>query len=752
MVVTMRLVVAAVLLAAVAASVVHDELKNIVITKEPMKNMDMKSKEMCILKLMNHILQPTMYEDVREVAKAWVLEENEDKYMKMEAVKEFINTYKMGMLPRGEVFVHMDHKHVEEAVKVFKLLYFANDFDVFLKTACWLRERINGGMFVYALTAAIFHRSDCSGIKIPAPYEIYPYLFVDSNILHKAFMMKMSKAAMDPVMKNYYGIKVKDNSMVIIDWRKGLRHTMSEFDRTSYFTEDIDLNTYLYYMHMSYPYWMNEDMYRVNKERRGEAMWYGYQQLQARLRLERLSHHMCDLKPLDLDGTLDEGYWPKILLHTGDEMPVRYNKMKLTNENNIKYRLLLEDNKRLIRDGIKKGHMAMHDGTTVSLKKPDDIENLCRIVLGGFVSKDDHKGKSSIWRNLAKTMLSYGTYNMGKYTYIPTAADMYSTALRDPGMWKMLKLISEYFIMFKEMLPKYTREELDFPGVKIEQVTTDKLVTFMDEYDVDITNAVYLDHDEMQKHRSDMMYVARMHRLNHQPFKITIDVASDKAVECVVRVFLGPKLDCMGRFTSVNDKRNDMVEIDSFLYKLETGKNTIVRDSLEMNNVIKERPWSRNNWAMDPSGGQKAQDNWWYKSRIGFPHRLLLPMGSHGGMPYQMFVIVTPVRAGMSLPSIDMNTAKERKACRWTVCMDTMPLGFPFDRPIDETNFYTKNMKFHDVMVYTKDLAMSNMVKDVDMSEMVMKRDDLTYLDKDMLVKRSYKSVMMMSGDDMTHM
>lgn len=42
---------------------------------------DIKTRELCVLKLLNHILQPTMYEDVREVAREWTIEENLDKYL-----------------------------------------------------------------------------------------------------------------------------------------------------------------------------------------------------------------------------------------------------------------------------------------------------------------------------------------------------------------------------------------------------------------------------------------------------------------------------------------------------------------------------------------------------------------------------------------------------------------------------------------------------------------------------------------------
>lgn len=318
-----------------------------------------------------------------------------------------------------------------------------------------------------------------------------------------------------------------------------------------------------------------------------------------------------------------------------------------------------------------------------------------------------------------------------------------------------MKRISDMFVLFKKLLPRYTREELDFPGVKIERITTDKMVTFMDEYDVDITNAVYLDKTEMQKKKSDMVYVARMRRLNHHPFKVTVDVVSDKAVDAVVRVFIGPKYDCMGRLLNLHDIRHDMVEIDSFMYKLDTGKNTIVRDSIDMHGVIEQRPWTRRilDRSMETTGmGVKMVDSWWYKSRMGFPHRLLLPLGTRGGLHLQMFVIVTPVRMGLILPTLDVTIMKERHACRWTTCIDTMPLGFPFDREIDETHFFTKNMKFTDIRIFRKDLSTSNTVKDMDMSEMVMKHDDFTYLDTDMMMRRTYKDVMLMSVDNMTHL
>lgn len=321
------------------------------------------------------------------------------------------------------------------------------------------------------------------------------------------------------------------------------------------------------------------------------------------------------------------------------------------------------------------------------------------------------------------------------------------TCLRDPVYWRILKRITDYFILFKKLLPTYTREEFDFPGVKVESLSTDKLVTFIDEFDMDITNAMYLDETELKKMRSDKLYVARLRRVNNYPFKITTEVVSDKTVDAVVRVFIGPKFDCMGRLMGVNDKRLDMLEIDNFIYKLETGKNTIVRDVKDMHTVFRDRPWTRTIWdkALDTSmtRNDKITEEWWHKSRIGFSSRLLLPLGRKGGLDMQLFVIVTPVRTGLVLPTIDMTVMQERRVCYYTVCVDTMPLGFPFDREIDLTRFFTPNMKFLDIKIFRKDMQLANNIKDMDLTYMVMKRDDLTYLDTDMLVNWTYKDVML---------
>lgn len=308
------------------------------------------------------------------------------------------------------------------------------------------------------------------------------------------------------------------------------------------------------------------------------------------------------------------------------------------------------------------------------------------------------------------------------------------------------------------MLPKYTRTEFDFPGVRVEKISTDnKLITFWDKYDMDITNALYLNTAEYKKQKSDNIFVNRKLRLNVEPFKVNIEVVSDKAIDSVVRIFLGPKYDCMGRLLMVNDKRLDMLEVDSFIHKLDTGKNTIVRESIAMHNILRGRTWTRKMWdksvthdvlGLDSMPGDSTDsdvhDHFWYKSRIGFPHHLLLPKGNKGGLEMQFYVIISPVRTGKTISMVDVDTMRARGACRWTVCMDSMPLGFPFDRELDETNFFTNNMKFTDILIFHRDLG-TTVTKDADTLIMMAEKGEISRIDeKNFLMKDKWFDVNMM--------
>lgn len=284
--------------------------------------------------------------------------------------------------------------------------------------------------------------------------------------------------------------------------------------------------------------------------------------------------------------------------------------------------------------------------------------------------------------------------------------EQYETALRDPMFYQLYKRLLHYFYRYKSFLQPYAREEFMFPGVVVEDVNVDKLVTFFDNFDVDMTNAVYRNGDEVTKNRDDFKFIAKQRRLNHEKFDVRIDVNSEKATDVVVRLFLGPKYDSAGNKIDINKNRYNFFEMDSFIHSLKVGKQTIVRNSRDFMLTRKDRTPARNlmkhidnslnggeEFILDMSEGHNL-----------FPDRLLLPRGKKSGMVFQFFVMISPhhetkVAIGKGYPmsvSDGVGTGARR--------LDDRALGYPFDRRIDEFNFYTKNMFMKDVVIYHKSL------------------------------------------------
>ncbi|CAK1586874.1 unnamed protein product [Parnassius mnemosyne] len=673
-------------------------------------NMDIKQRQFFILKLLNHVTEPVMYKEIEEIGKNFKIEENVNLFTRTDVVKTFINNFNIGMLPRGEIFtIHVD-RQLKEVVSMFHLLYYAKDFTTFIKTACWMRLYLNEGMFVYALTVAIRHREDCKGIILPPPYEIYPYYFVRADVIQKAYMLKMKKGLLDPKLCDFYGIKKTEKGVYIIDENIYDRRVyLNDEDRLRYFTEDIDLNTYYYYFHVDYPFWMKDDMFdKLKVSRRWELNLYIYQQILARYYLERLSNGLGDITTLTWNKPIRKGYWPWMLYQNGVQFPLRPNNYVLVGDNDINIVRLVENYEMIIKEAIIKGYVEVN-GIRLELMKPEDVEMLGKLLYGNIDKNDVDKFRIDAYRYLLiimKSVMGLNTVLNDKYFVTPTVLDMYQTALRDPIFYQLQKRLCNFLILFKSRLPYYTREELYFPGVKIDNVVVDKLVTYFDDYLMDMTNAVTLNDEELKKTTSDMLFFVRKRRLNHQPFKVTLDILSDKTVDCVVRLFLGPKEDQFGRLIDLNLNRVNFVELDSFLYKLNTGKNTIVRNSIDMHNLVRDRVMTRDLWKKLESVTDmrdllmKDLRNY----HTGFPTRLLLPKGRVGGMNFLLYVIVTPLKLvdNVDMSILDTNRKDLVVDFRSTVLLDKMPLGFPFDREIDITKFFTPNMKFVDVVVFHK--------------------------------------------------
>lgn len=272
------------------------------------------------------------------------------------AVNEFLALNKTGFLPKYKVFSIFYERIRDEAIALFHLFYYAKDFETFYKTAAFVRVHFHKDQFFYALYIAIFHRPDTRGIVLPAPYEVYPDLFANTDVIFRAQRSKMQDGLVDDVVATAYGVSKEGEDYIYYsnystEWNYGhYEH------RLSYFTEDVGLNSYYYYFHTFWPFWMKGDQFEILKERRGEIYYYFYQRLIARYYLERLVNGLGEIPNFSWYGSITTGYMPYLSYKAFPFVP-RSNNYYLPTEEKYLDIQFLETYEENFLQYLQKGHI-----------------------------------------------------------------------------------------------------------------------------------------------------------------------------------------------------------------------------------------------------------------------------------------------------------------------------------------------------------------------------------------------------------
>ncbi|KAG5336519.1 HEXA protein, partial [Acromyrmex charruanus] len=646
-------------------------------------------KQKSIYELFWHVDQPTVYHpELYQKARSFSLEDNIASFTDQAAVTEFLQRWKHGMLPRGEVFSGTHPQHYQEAACFFRVLYSAKDFDTFYNTAVWARFHINESMYVYVLGVAVIHRPDTNNILLPPIYEVFPHYFFNEDVLHKAYRIAMgdSQAGMKKTIGNadYYYIPSNYTS-----WHT-FGNEMPEQQKLSYFLEDVGLNTFYFAMNHNFPIWMNSTQCNMPQHIRGESYIFNHKQILNRYYLERLSNDMGEITYIDLNKPIVPGYYPTMQHYNGLSFPQRHVGSQVPLHAH-KYLQAIQDVHTRISDAIDKGYVVDMHGKHIDIYNIIDhgLNYLGNVIQGNADSVNPvYYGQLE---RLYKKVLGMGPTQITKHTTVPTALELFSTALRDPMFYGIQKNIATHWMRYKERLPSYTHEELLFPGVTIESVTVDKLLTFFDHFESMLNNAVSV---RSHKEAQSLLIKARHSRLNHKPFTYHITINSDKNVRAVIRTFLAPKYDVHGHELDISENYMNFFEMDQWHVDLKPGTNKIERNSYESIYVVPDEVPSEilyKKVMKTIEGGETFT----YPGQIyGFPDRLILPKGKKEGMPFKLFVCVS---------YFDETRAIKVDSPIWGPrVMDSLPLGYPLDRPVHAFNFTVPNFYIRDVLIFHK--------------------------------------------------
>ncbi|KAJ8923020.1 hypothetical protein NQ315_001568 [Exocentrus adspersus] len=677
------------------------------IRKYKISDKTMLERQKNILRLFKNINQICSCKDELQIASTYSIEQHSADYTNSQVVKQFLIYHKQGLLPKDSIFSVFNDVHLREAVTLFKLLYYAKDYDTFYKTAVWARNHVNAGMFVYALSVALVHRADTYSMVVPPIYEVLPMAFFNTEVIQEADVFKQKLT--------YTG---EGRKHVIVSNYSGYYLNLHPEQSLSYYTEDIGLNSFYYYCNVYYPFWMDGEEFKLKNDRRGEQYYYLYQQLLARYYLERLSNGFGEIGTIDWDEPVRTGYYPSLTYPNGLEFPSRPNFAKLSEyfynygqswSFKSKYgysHRLVKDYERRIRDVIDWGYIPTKDGKQIDIYTPDGFDVLGNIVEGNPDSPNTrYFGALQIF---ARHLLGYAPQPLNSYKVAPSVLEHFETASRDPAFYQFYKRIVLLFQQYKTHLPPYSYNELFFPGVKVEKIDVDRLVTYFDYFDSDITNSIYLTQEELDK--ENVQVKVRQQRLNHKPFSYRINVNAETAQEAVVRVYLGPKYDEYGRKIDIKENRINFIEMDCFNWQLKAGKNVIERNSMQLYWFVPDRTSIKDIYKKvlgaltDEEELQLDASEAFY----GFPNRLLLPKGKRDGQVFQIYVIINEYK----MPSIQQGKQHVdfyyHKVGTGFNFVDNYAFGYPFDRIIDEYNFYVPNSAFKDVVIYHKTLEEVN--------------------------------------------
>ncbi|XP_025160733.1 arylphorin subunit alpha isoform X2 [Harpegnathos saltator] len=591
--------------------------------------------------------------------------------------------YRQGMLQRNAIFSPYYEEHREEVKMLFKLFYCAKDFQTFYKTAAWARLHLNDGVFTSAFSVAVFYRPDCKYMRVPAPYEIYPNLYFDSNVIQEAHRIKMTRGLTTTGVDNY------DNYVIYANYSSNfVEPNLYEEYKMDYFMEDHSLNAFYYYVRQVFPFWLDMKECDIPQNFRGQFYYFQHKQLYARYILERVSNDFGCVEDFDWNKHFYPGYYSTLMYNNGMQLPQR---PRYSNIPFYKYKYLkeVETLEMRIMNAIDLGYVYDKTGKQVNIYTPEGLNILANIIEGNVDSCN--RRFYGMYDALARDILGFNFDHSQKNKVVPSALQCYSTSMRDPGFYRLYKRIMSYFFRYKKYMPYYTQNDLILPGVKFESVSMDKMQTYFDSCDTYINNAVDV---ENFKDGMKLRLKARRYCLNYKPFTYRFNINSDKESKAILKIFLGPAFD--------KYKENDVsylreyykyfVELDKFVVTLRPGSNTIERRSSDSSYTMPDMTPADVYYKKLEKAVGGSEPFTYYEKVFGFPERLYLPKGKPEGMRYKMFFYLSPFDE-TKVTNVELPVFGK-------YMMDGKPFNFPLDRPMNPRKFITPNMYYTDVFIY----------------------------------------------------
>ncbi|XP_023936945.1 arylphorin subunit alpha-like [Bicyclus anynana] len=550
---------------------------------------------------------------------------------------------------KGLTFTIYDDNMREAAVALFRILQNIDESKITIIRE-WARKHINKDILEYALRLTSLHRRDDAVKELEPPFVTKPNLFLNSETIHKALMLKIHNGNIDPQEEEIYQI-FKEQDLVIINtnysgWNQ---QNLNCIDYLDYFRQDIGLNSYYYGMHLLYPFWMSNNELSAIDSRYAEHYYYIHRHLMARYKMEK--QHLFK-KSIIPDSKCYDDFIPNLSYENGLPFPSRSSVQAGLNEEQTRMKSI----DIAIKECITRGVIFMENGTKVDLTEENYVELLTKLIRANYESIQAAKS--------LRALLGYGGngYLLDSYNPAPSVLHHPQTTLRDPFYWTMIEMLLKYYKQYSHILPPYDFSRYQSEDIAIIGYSIPRITTYFDYYQISMNN-VFRNYDQIN---TDVIYTARQKRIKHLPFNFSFSVDSKVNKTVLVKLFLGPSCE----YVRCWDLYSEFYELDAFTQELEEGLN-IVKWSSETSSKYSiddyfnvELKTSRNNRF----------------NMFKFPENMIIPQGLNNGLNATLFLLVVPESATYKAP-----------------------LGFPFHRQALINYTETNNYKFYTISIYHKE-------------------------------------------------
>ena len=522
---------------------------------------DLAEKQQAINGLLFKVTEPirARYPRLKYASEHWNPRDHEDECSDGGvALEELLSNLESNrLLERQHYFSLFNDRHREEALLLAHVLLGSTNFHAFASHAAYFHERVNEGVFVYALYVAVTHSELTKDVVLPPLYEITPHLFTNSEIINKAQSAKMTHT--DGKFKMEFTGSQKNPEQ-----------------RVAYFGEDIGLNSHHVHWHMDFPFWW--DGHKI--DRKGELFFWAHHQLTARFDAERLSNYLSVVDELYWDRPIYEGFAPHTTYRYGGEFPNRPDNKyfeDVAGVARIRDMKILENR---IQDAIDHGYIVDKEGNKVKLCDCKGIDILGNIIESSAYSPNPQYYGSL--HNTAHKMLGSQADPQGKFDLPPGVMEHFETATRDPSFFRLHKYMNNLFKSYKDTLKPYTKDELSYSNAEIVSVGIEgELTTYFEDFEFDLDNGI----DDTET-ITDVSITAFVSRLNHKDFAFTAEVKAKEAEVASVRIFLCPKYDSNHIEYTLDEARWGCIQVDKYWTKRTFLIYEIIQE-LSVNSYIK---------------------------------------------------------------------------------------------------------------------------------------------------------------------